>query len=93
MGVRDIQDEFTEIGNEFREAIGLKPKMTYANRKELEELEEKRRKKKLVHEKALSTNEKINEQLELLRKTKELLDAGILTEEEFEIKKREIMQF
>jgi hypothetical protein len=31
--------------------------------------------------------------LELLRKTKELLDAGILTEEEFEIKKREIMQF
>ena len=45
MGVRDIQDEFTEIGNEFREAIGLKPKMTHANRKELEELEEKRRKK------------------------------------------------
>lgn len=93
MGVRDIQDEFTEIGNEFREAIGLKPKMTHANRKELEELEEKRRKKNLVHEKALSTNEKINEQLELLRKTKELLDAGILTDEEFEIKKREIMQF
>ena len=93
MGVRDIQDEFTEIGNEFRESIGLKPKMTHANRKELEELEEKRRKKNLVHEKALSTNEKINEQLELLRKTKELLDAGILTEEEFEIKKREIMQF
>lgn len=73
--------------------IGLRPKITNAERKELQELEKKRRKKEFIQEKASNKNEKINEQLELLRKTKELLDAGILTEEEFEIKKREIMQF
>ena len=93
IGARDIQDGFTEIGNGFREVIGLRPKITNAERKELQELEKKRRKKEFIQEKASNKNEKINEQLELLRKTKELLDAGILTEEEFEIKKREIMQF
>lgn len=44
IGVRDIQDEFTEMGNEFREEFGLKTKMTYAEQKELEELEEKSKK-------------------------------------------------
>ena len=40
MGIRDLQDEFTEIGNEFREEFGLKTKMTHAEKKELEKLEE-----------------------------------------------------
>ncbi len=44
IGIRDLQDEFTEIGNEFREEFGLKTKMTHAERKELEELEEKAQK-------------------------------------------------
>ncbi len=44
IGIRDIQDAFTEIGNEFREKFGLKTKMTHAERKELEELEEKTQK-------------------------------------------------
>lgn len=30
IGVRDIQDDFTEIGNEFREFVGLKLKITNA---------------------------------------------------------------
>lgn len=38
IGIRDLQDEFTEMGNEFREEFGLKTKMTHAERKELEEL-------------------------------------------------------
>lgn len=32
-----------------------------------------------------------NEQIETLKKLKDLMDAGILTEEEFNIKKKEIM--
>ena len=48
IGIRDIQDEFTEMGNEFREEFGLKTKMTHAERKELEELEEKQNTLKIL---------------------------------------------
>lgn len=118
IGIRDIQDEFTEMGNEFREEFGLKPKMTHADRKELEELEEKMRKQEIQQSKNSAINNKINEQkkiieekkktikddeggkslssvneqLDALKKAKELLDAGILTQEEFEQKKKEIMK-
>ena len=119
IGVRDIQDEFTEMGNEFREAFGLKTKMTYAERKELEELEEKRKKKEIQKAKNSAMQRKINEQkrkidakknpqseektetkvskmtvneqMDALKKAKELLDAGILTQEEFDNKKKEIL--
>ena len=100
-GIHDIQDEFTEIGNEFREGSGLKPKMTNADRKELEELEKKMEKKKIKQEKEMIEEEKeqtnkkslssVNEQLEALKKAKELLDAGVLTQEEFEKKKKELL--
>ena len=120
IGVRDIQDEFTEMGNEFREEFGLKTKMTYAERKELEELEEKRKKqeiqeqknsifqnrvnqqKAMIDEKQKANAEQKNpnlntpkmsvkEQMELLQQIKSLLDAGVLTQEEFEQKKQEIL--
>lgn len=120
IGVRDIQDEFTEMGNEFREEFGLKPKMTYAERKELEELEEKRKKQEIQEQKnsifqnrvtqqkamidakkrALGEQKQPNintpkmsvkEQMELLQQVKSLLDEGVLTQEEFEMKKQEIL--
>lgn len=119
IGIRDIQDEFTEIGNEFREEFGLKTKMTHAERKELEELEEKQKKKEMQQAKNSALQSKIdeqrkridanknpkseektetkiakmtvNEQMDALKKAKELLDAGILTQEEFDKKKKEIM--
>ena len=120
LGVRDIQDEFTEMGNEFREEFDLKTKMTYAEKKELEELEEKRRKQEIQQMKDSSYQDKVRqqkakiealkrgpvdavasnanaskmsvkEQMELLQQVKGLLDAGVLTQEEFEQKKKEIM--
>ncbi len=120
IGVRDIQDEFTEMGNEFREEFGLKPKMTYAERKELEELEEKRRRQEIqeqknsvfqnrVHQQKAMVDAKkkgvdnqkqsnidsskmsIKEQMELLQQVKSLFDAGVLTQEEFDKKKQEIL--
>lgn len=120
IGVRDIQDEFTEMGNEFREEFGLKTKMTYAERKELEELEEKRKKQEIQEQKNSIFQNRVNqqkamidakkralgeqkqpnintpkisvkEQMELLQQVKSLLDAGILTQEEFERKKQEIL--
>lgn len=120
IGIRDIQDEFTEIGNEFREEFGLKTKMTHAERKELEELEEKRRKQEVQRQKnaafqdrvtqqkaridaqkgrtaeastqsATSAKMSVKEQMELLQQIKSLLDAGVLTQEEFEKKKQEIL--
>lgn len=120
IGIRDIQDEFTEIGNEFREEFGLKTKMTHAERKELEELEEKRRKQEVQRQKnaafqdrvtqqkaridaqkvrtaeaftqsATSAKMSVKEQMELLQQIKNLLDAGVLTQEEFEKKKQEIL--
>lgn len=120
IGVRDIQDEFTEMGNEFREEFGLKTKMTYAERKELEELEEKRKKQEIQEQKNSIFQNRVNqqkamidakkralgeqkqpnintpkisvkEQMELLQQVKSLLDVGILTQEEFERKKQEIL--
>lgn len=104
VGVRDIQDSFTEMGNDLREGFGLKHKMTYAEKKELKELEEKQQKNEIIqakkdalHEKvkekskSLENNTDIEHQFKLLKQAKELLDAGILTQEEFEQKKQEIM--
>lgn len=117
LGVRDIQDEFTEMGNEFREGFGLKPKMTYAEKKELAALEEKQRKQEIQRQKeaafinraaqqkakidalkgkqavGATQNAKmsVKEQMELLQQIKSLLDAGVLTQEEFEKKKQEIL--
>jgi len=120
IGVRDIQDEFTEMGNEFREEFGLKTKMTYAERKELKELEEKRRiqeiqeqknstfqarakqQKAMIDARKKSTAESkqsipdltkmsVKEQMDLLQQAKTLLDAGVLTQEEFDKKKQEIL--
>lgn len=120
IGVHDIQDAFTEIGNDFREEFGMKPKMTHEERRELAEKEEKRQKQELERQKREAYNRQvekakqaanakkqtpveepkievqptkmsINEQLDALKKLKELLDMGILTQEEFDSKKKEIM--
>ncbi len=120
IGIKDLQDEFTEMGNEFREEFGLKTKMTHAERKELEELEEKRRKQEIQKQKYSVFQDKVNqqksminakkstsaepkqpdsestkmsvkEQMELLQQIKNLLDVGVLTQEEFDKKKQEIL--
>ena len=94
--------------------------MTHAERKELEELEEKRRKQEIQRQKdaalqdkvaqqkarvdaqrakaaeasadgAETTKMSVKEQMELLQQMKSLLDAGVLTQEEFEKKKQEIL--
>lgn len=84
------KDEFTEMGNVFREEFGLKTKMTHAERKELEELEEKRRKQEIQKQKNAAFQDRVT-QLQLLQQIKSLLDAGVLTQEEFETKKKEIL--
>lgn len=120
IGIRDLQDEFTEIGNEFREEFGLKPKMTHAERKELMELEEKRKQQEIQRQKDVAFQNKVmqqktkidamknttsessaqnasnaklsvKEQMELLQQIKGLLDAGVLTQDEFDKKKQEIL--
>ena len=102
-GLHDIQDEFTEIGNDFRELLGLKKKMTNSEKKELIKLKEKMKKKrledennKIIYKDLKEENKKsdikfINEQLDALKKAKELLDEGILSQEEFEKKKIDIL--
>lgn len=62
IGIRDLQDEFTEIGNEFREEFGLKTKMTHAERKEFEELEEKRRKQEVQRQKNAAFQDRVAQQ-------------------------------
>lgn len=123
IGVHDIQDCFTEIGNDFREEFGMKPKMTHEERRRIKEQEEKKQKQELERKKREAYNQQvkkakqkantkndnydsasseannqknemkmsINEQLDTLKKLKELLDAGVLTKEEFDNKKSEIM--
>ena len=116
LGFREIQDDFTELGNEFREMFGIKPKMTHAERREIEEKELKRIKNEAYNSQVKKAQQEvnarkaasvirdsnsmkkeakmsINEQFEALQKLKELMDAGILTQEEFDRKKKEIMNF
>lgn len=122
-GYYDIVDEFTEMGNEFREEFGLKPKMTHAQEKKIREEEAFRKQEEAFKRRVAETRVKvepefeevntleidvvatdesetlkksksqipIGEQIETLKKFKELVDAGILTEEEFSAKKKEIM--
>lgn len=122
LGYYDIVDEFTEMGNEFREEFGLKPKMTHAQEKERREAEAFRRKEEAFKRKVAESKAKvasandnahaleidvvtsdpeppkneqpkisIDDQIEALKKLKDLVDAGILTEDEFNAKKKEIM--
>ena len=95
-------------------------KQKWLTRKELEELEEKRRKQEVQRQKnaafqdrvaqqkakvdaqkgkmpeastqsAVTSKMSIKEQMELLQQIKSLLDVGVLTPEEFEKKKQEIL--
>lgn len=123
LGIYDIQDAFTEFGNDIREDLGLKPKMTHEERRELIEREEElieqeeqmkkaeierlkseayerqveKAKKQIAKKESDSYGEakqnrlSINDQLDALKKLKKLLDMGVVTQEEFEIKKKEIM--
>ena len=118
IGVHDIQDSFTEIGNEFREMVGMKPKMTHEERREIEEKEEKRRKQEIERKKKEAYKNQVEnarqsiakkkvpeaiaqekeesttsfeDNIELLKKLKDLLDANIITQEEFDVKKVELL--
>ena len=119
IGVYDIQDCFTEIGNDFREELGLGHKLTHEEMREMREQEERQqaeiaRKKRAAYNREVERAQQsveakkeahshvqenvgqgaklsITEQLDALKKLKELLDAGILTREEFDTKKKEIM--
>lgn len=103
--VDDFKDDLTEVRNEFREGFGMKPIMTKRALKEQQErIEEEERNKAFqqkvnkAREEAAAKNKKsenktsftIDEQILLLKKLKELLDEGIITQEEFEQKKKEI---
>lgn len=109
LGFDEVEDEFIEIGNEFREAFGLKPKMTNQMKKEIAEKEKQRRENAAYERRvaearrnaAVNADNKqkqeaqsvnIDAQIETLKKLKELLDAGILTQEEFDSKKRQILE-
>lgn len=118
IGVHDIQDSFTEIGNEFRDLVGLKHKMTHSERRALEEKAEKRKKQEIERKKKEAYNNQVEQarqsivkkkaeeevvqeqknvnssfedNIELLKKLKELLDVGIITQEEFDAKKKQLL--
>ncbi|MEG2649209.1 MAG: SHOCT domain-containing protein [Anaerovoracaceae bacterium] len=110
LGITEIQDEFTEIGNEFREAFGLKPKTTQKEKKEQQlnvafnqKVADVRQEAQVkindetvnanTHENTNQTPMSLDEQIETMKKLKELLDVGILSQEEFDLKKKEIMRF
>ena len=110
LGITEIQDEFTEIGNEFREAFGLKPKMTHKEKKEQQlnatfnqKVAHARQEAQVkINDETVNANADQNtnttpmsmdEQIETMKKLKELLDVGILSQEEFDLKKKEIMGF
>ena len=110
LGVYDIQDTFIDIGNDFREMVGLKPKMTHEERLKLERKKHNKSRKKTIkytfeeqlqmeREKIKNPNkienkekkESINNQIEILKELKKMLDDGILTKKEFEKKKKEVL--
>ena len=110
LGITDLRDEFTGVGNEFREMFGFKPKMTQREQKEQQmnatfnqqmaqakqEAQARKAAETVRTEPATSNSYNkmtLDEQIENIKKLKDLVDVGILTQEEFEIKKKEIMNF
>lgn len=107
LGMTELKDEFTEVGNELRESFGLKRKKTQADIKEEQmnivfnkQLIATRQaafaKRGISHVqkvKAVPTIESmpLEKRIEMLKKLKELVDVGILTQEEFDTKKKEII--
>ena len=109
LGLNELQDEFTEVGNEFREAFGLKRKKTHAEIKNEQMNDVFNRQKAAARQAALARKEispvqkvkiahtsgievaSLEKQIEMLKKLKELVDAGILTQEEFDAKKKVIL--
>ena len=100
LGVYQIQEEFENVGNDLREALGLKRKVTTQELRE-QQLNDafKKRADEIKKESQREQSESVEsvddipleKKLEMLKKLKELYDAGVLTNEEFETKKREIM--
>ncbi len=91
-----------EYSNCLREEFGLNPKMTIAEKKELQKLEERERLREAEREaerEAIKRNSakqakrkaEITEQMDMLAQLKDLLDMGVLIQEEFDQKKKEIM--
>jgi hypothetical protein len=110
LGITDLRDEFTIVGNEFRGMFGFKPKTTQREQKEQQmnatfdqqmaqakqEAQTKQAAETVRPEPATSNSfnkMSLDEQIETIKKLKDLVDAGILTQEEFAIKKKEIMNF
>lgn len=111
-GFSDLQDEFSEMANEFRTEFGLKRKKTRKEIREEQFQEDFERKKEYARNqirtkvRTASLNyeadtesiikakvpDEINDQIDTLTRLKALLDAGILTPEEFEYKKREVLK-
>lgn len=150
LGLDDLEDEFIEMGNDFREMVGMERKMTNRERRELEEATIQHKKatayakrmsearararahgatlagdytsdKPMYTEVTPETTHKYSKepirgeypprpktpeqpnpgadplsetekQIEVLKKLKDLLDAGVLTEEEFVEKKKQVLE-
>ena len=104
--IDEFKDDITDIRNDFREEVGMKPLITKRALKEQQAIikEQEKNKEFQKHvdkarqEAADKQNKKtcklsftIDEQIILLKKLKELVDSGIITQEEFEKKKKEIL--
>lgn len=99
-GIRGVEDQFVEAGNQFRESLGLQAVMTNSEKRELQELEDQRQRQTAQQYRGCQSQAAIggnsgamsmNDQIAALKQLKELLDAGILTQDEFNQKKRQIL--
>ena len=102
LGITDIQNEFldmfgmeTEETNSEREERFLDAAFeyeVYQARMEIASMKEQElRARAHAQESNSSAARSVDEQIEAVKKLKELLDAGILTQEEFDQKKKEVM--
>lgn len=103
-GVFDgVEDQLVNAGNQMRKSMGLKAIMTNAEKKELQELESQHNRRVALQDKASQSQEpvvesgatnstmSVNDQIAALKQLKELMDAGILTQDEFNQKKQQIL--
>ena len=75
------------LGPQGQQQTPLSPPQSTASAQPVETAQDSPVQPKKMEKPALS----LDEQIEALKKLKELVDAGILTQEEFDIKKKEIM--
>lgn len=107
MGINELKDEFIEMENQVREEFGMKPRKTYAEMEDEQFRAAVERENNRMNNPSEYSEPEMNQQstsvdnsiinmtydqkIETVKKLKDLMDSGIISQEEFDQKKKQLL--